>query len=263
MNTTDRMHNFRAARRAMACSAIIGMFGCLGTASAANTVLMNATTNDGSFESQGNVSILFAPASLAPYWTLAKTGDEGGILIRNGNAMVMAGADGNDAFFVGNTGFATATSRSLFGGAYTTVAAGDIFHWSFEINSWHAAATGALKLDFGGGDVRTIGSSNAVDANLATFVTISGNYTATAADAAGHGLSVQLVLTPDRPGGSTYADNIILSVDSTSVPEPGPVALLGTGLLGLGFLGRRRTGQPKSGQNCLSADCLTTLSTAA
>jgi VCBS repeat-containing protein len=180
-------------------------------------VLMDRTHHDGSFESNSVFSVNQAPTALPPVWTVTSTATTGGLLSNPPHSTVLAGADGADAIFADgpSTQSTTATSHNLLGGGYSAVHAGDVFAWSFEINSWSATSTGVLKLNFGGGDV-IVGTGNAGDNDLATFRTISGTYTATAADAAGGQLHAILSVVTGTPGlngvNNVYGDNVQISV---------------------------------------------------
>lgn len=147
-------------------------------------------------------SIFTSSFSLPPTWTSITETIDGGILVGAGG--VLAGADGNSVMFA-DLGVETATSHNLFVGGYTSVSAGDVFDWSFDINSHRLSSTGLLRLDFGGGNIQTLGSGNSVDLNLATFVTHSGSYTATATDAASGSLQVKFSITVGRLAGRFMA----------------------------------------------------------
>jgi len=211
-----------------------------GTQAHAGLILMNPTTNDGSFES--NTSFNAAPVSLPPVWTITATGPNlGGLLSNPPDAVVLAGANGSDALFADgpSPNVTTATSFNLLGGAYTAVSAGDVFTWSFMVNSWQANGAGTLQLNFGGPLV-TVGTGFAGDADLSTFNTISGTYTATAADALGGQLkAVFSIATATDPGvKNVYGDNVQLSVEP--LPEPG-TALFGIACVGIAAFRRRRS----------------------
>jgi hypothetical protein len=102
-------------------------------------VLMDSAHHDGSFESNSVLDVNKAPTALPPVWTVTSTGF-GGLLPNPPHITVLAGADGADAIFADgpSTQSTTATSHNLLGGGYSAVHAGDVFAWSFQINSWSA-----------------------------------------------------------------------------------------------------------------------------
>lgn len=243
-----------------ACAALlVGAFLFPPTALATTTVtLMDPVTNDGSFESNpppGGSGINLSPVALAG-WSIVSTGPSaGGLLTRPPHNFTLQGADGADALFadgsIPNPNTTTATSVDLLGGAYGAVAAGDEFTWSFKVDSWSANSSGSLSLDFGSGPV-LLGSGITGDTNLASFTTISGTYTATAADAAGGQLEVVFSISTSGPTPNfvnVYGDDVRLSVefepnsdsdgdgvvddddvcDGTVIPDPTiPTVVLGT-----------------------------------
>lgn len=159
-------------------------------------------------------------------WTVSET-SLGGVLSNpphNNNFM----SDGSDAVF-SDDGTTTATSFDLLGGAYANVNPGDMFEWAVDFNDGGGGSQAVYQIDFGNGPV-TLGSGFTADGNIATMHTISGFYTATAADAAGGMLSVLVSLTPGP--GNAYLDNVRLGV-APAVPEPSALALLGLGIFGL------------------------------
>jgi len=224
------------------------------SAHAAEITLMSPTVNDGSFESNVVTDTTFGvrqgPFTIASgVWNITNTqngGWHGGMLtnIPNGaNSVVLAGANGENALFSDGTNStqnsATATSISLFGGQYLAVHAGDVFSWSFTLNSWGFDSSGTLQLNFGGGDIQTVGTGVAGDGNISVFETISGTYTATAADAAGGQLNATFTIETGKTStgaggiGSTnvYGDDVQLSV--APVPEPSTIMLLGLAMGGM------------------------------
>ena len=52
--------------------------------------------------------------------------------------------------------------------------------------------------------------------------------------------ALSVVLTYGGTGNDTYADNIVLSVNASAIPEPGAFALLGIGGLGIAYMRRRK-----------------------
>ncbi|NQT41414.1 MAG: PEP-CTERM sorting domain-containing protein [Planctomycetes bacterium] len=194
--------------------------------------LMDPQTNDGSFESN-TITTNHAPTTLPPVWTITETGT-GGVLGPGHDARFKS--DGSRAMF-SDSGITTATSMDLLGtNGYDSVSEGDLFDWSFDFNSWGSDSGGTLELDFGNGAVLL--GTGLSDGDIGTYHTISGTYTATAADAAGG----QLVLLAhlNRGAGNAYADNVRLTVIAAAVPEPSTFVLAVLGLLGLAWYGRRR-----------------------
>lgn len=240
---TNRSPDAKAPRMYSALAlagTFVGILGYNGMAVAATITLMSPTVNDGSFESV-NTSF-FAPTSLTAWPTITNPGvaGSGGLLSNPPNNSVLAGAHGHEALFA-DLNTTTATSINLLGtGGYMAVQAGDIFNWSFMVNSHRAASFGTIQLDFGSGNIQTLGTGTAGDTDLSTFLTISGSYTATATDAASGSLKVLFSTTVAVQSGAVYGDNVNLSVESVaSVPEPATLGLLAFGLAALGV--RRRT----------------------
>lgn len=204
-------------------------------------VLIDPTTNDGSFESLDDNGIgdgsndhkMDAGASevvgsdatpgasgvFGGVWTVSHDGDaeQGGWLDR-GPATPYA-SDGLIGMFQdgGRRTTSLTTVASILGvHGYTTVREGDVFSFSFDHNG-ESAGTGtysSLRLSFDGGSrFLTIGTGANTDGDESAFQTTRGTYTATAADAtsaATDGLLVQFVLIDAN--GNNWSDNVRLSV---------------------------------------------------
>ena len=150
-------------------STLAGAIGVLtfvsSAASAAPIILMSPSVNDGSFESVA--STIQAPTTLVSGWSLTDTvANNGGLLFATNG--VLAGANGDEAVFA-DLGQTTATFPSLLSTGYTSVHASDVFAWSFDVNSWHAASSATLQLKFSASDIVTLATGTAQDTNTATF----------------------------------------------------------------------------------------------
>ena len=223
-------------KRMVSFAAVAGLVLAMGTAAQAAIVLIDPTTNDGSFESHTGTTT-WAPVTLTG--STVTGGSQAAVLDLNSHQPVWGSAnmDGNDVLHIGDTTTpVTATFFDVLGtGGYTSVTAGDVFTWSFDITSQAAGAgaTATVRIDFGNGPV-FMGSAVS-DASVSTTETASGTYTATAADASG-GQVVFIGEILGAPGDSrTLGDNAQLSVDP--IPDPASAVLL---LLGLPFVMRRR-----------------------
>jgi hypothetical protein len=183
--------------------AIAGMVLALAPAAqAGNFTLMDPTTNDGSFEAytQG------VPVN----WGNGQPGDPGTwantALIGQWNPSDNTYASDGDICLVvngGNTG--TATSSDLLGTAgYNTVTAGDVFTYSWDYRPNGINQTFKFEIDFGNGPVELDSVTAAV---ASSYQTMSGTYTALAADASGGKLQVSLYQE-----GHSWSDNAQLSV---------------------------------------------------
>ena len=206
-----------------------------GMAQAATITLIDPTTNDGSFESN-TVTTNWAPVTLTG--STVTGGSQAAVLDLTGHASQWGSAnmDGNDVLHIADiTTPVTATFNDVLGtGGYTSVTAGDVFTWSFDITGKAAGATATVRIDFGNGPVFM--GSGVSDASVSTTETASGTYIAQAADASG-GQVVFIGEILGAPSGDarTVGDNAQLSVDP--IPEPASAMLL---LLGLPLVIRRR-----------------------
>jgi hypothetical protein len=194
--------------------AIAGMVLALAPAVHAQTVLMNPTTNDGSFESVLG-SFAWAPTT-SGIWTLTTSSGVTGLWDNNGTYS----SDG-ECCYVANAGISgTATTSDLLGTtAYTTVAAGDEFTYSWDYRPNGANQTFKFEIDFGSGPVELDSVTASSDG---TYKNMSGTYTATATDAGGGQLLVKLSID-----GHSWTDNVVLSVAGG-----GPAATPGTLIYG-------------------------------
>jgi len=205
-------------------------------------ILMDPIINDGSFESNIIQTFQANPTLTLPSGMTVTETAHGGVLGHGAHSPNFK-SDGSDAMF-SDSGTTTANSGNLLGTTfYTAVSAGDVFEWSFDFNAWSADSGAAFALDFGNGPI-SLGSGLTGDADINTYHTISGTYTATAADAAGGQLVVLASLI--RGSDNAYADNIRLSVTpyvSTAIPEPATMVAIGLAVGGLGgYVRRRRRG---------------------
>tara|TARA_B100000809_G_scaffold154910_1_gene152192 strand:+ start:120 stop:773 length:654 start_codon:yes stop_codon:yes gene_type:complete len=193
----------------------------------AATVLMDPTTNDGSFEGYvAGAPVNWGNNHYEDIWAnSASIGEWHG----GGNASYKT--DGNNTLVVNGGNSGTVTSVDLLANAsttYTTVNVGDVFTYSWDYRPNGTNKTFKFEVDFGNGPVEL----DSVTAAVATsYQTMTGTYTALAADATGGELAV--VLSQE---GHSWTDNAQLSVEA--VPEPTSMSLLA--LSGLALLRRRR-----------------------
>jgi predicted Ser/Thr protein kinase len=189
--------------------------------------LLGRHLNDGSFESLVKAverqpvplrvpGVHPAPLSLGTGWTISST-DYGGLLAAPHHGQVLADADGSVCLF-SDLGTTTATFAKLLSDSYPAVSEGDVFQWSFALNAHESGPHAKLSLNFGNGPV-LVGTGTPTDGGIATFETISGSYTATAADAVGGQLS--LILTA-HPQGPVYVDHVRLKVTPAVGHRPIP-----------------------------------------
>lgn len=246
-------------------SLIVASFAA-ASASAVPIVLVDPTTNDGSFEeASGDNKIIndmalgtfSTPQDLGTVWSVQTNGgtnggtDPGGWLDRDDDRL---DTDGTVGLFIDGDDSATraTTKASILGtNGYNTVTAGDTFSGSFDVNtlSTSVLSFGEILLSFDGGTTwHSAGLKVADDgdfganpnASLDNWQAGSISYVATAQDAidsASNGLLVRATINDVSTGGNgnAFLDNVQLSVEA--VPEPGSLALLGLGGL---LIARRR-----------------------
>lgn len=192
-----------------------------------DNVLMDPTTNDGSFESAASDNKLVNPngagsfsdpVAMGPVWEVQHNGGnrKGGWLNRDPSFLQ---SDGRACLFQDDAGATTrATSKNILGvNGYDTVQAGDTFLYSFDYNGEAGGdlSETSLQLSFdGGATFKTLGTGRINDADSSAYQTTSGSYVATTSDAenaATGGLLVRLILRDINA--NIWADNIILGVN--------------------------------------------------
>jgi len=242
------------------------LFALASTANAA-IVLMNPTTNDGSFESVddngsgdksadrklgGGASAVMGSAITPGFsgvdggvWTFTNNGggNKGGWLDRGPTTPLES--DGLIGVFQDDANKTSVLkSIDILGtNGYATVNEGDIFSGSFDVNAQDAGTNSfsTVSLSFDNGTTWKVAGTQAADDGFQDdFQTGSISYVATAQDAldaAANGLRVQFTLF--RGSGNNWSDNVQLSV-APVVPVPEPASLAMVGLGGLLMIRRRR-----------------------
>ncbi len=196
--------------------AVAGLVLALAPAAqAASIVLMDPTTNDGSFESQLGGGFERGPTT-SGVWTFSN--DDAGPWDNGGANGYMT--DGVCLFVANGGASGTATSSDLLGtDGYNTVRAGDEFTYSYDYRPNGTDQTFKFEIDFGNGKVEI---HSVTASSTGSYTNMSGTYTATATDAAGGELHVGLSIE-----GHSWTDNAQLSVE----PAPyAPVITQGTSL---------------------------------
>jgi hypothetical protein len=230
-------------------------------------ILMDPTTNDGSFESRYTGSSLTdsTTTGFGAWQNITRTGvTNSGILSRPGAnsgtrfdtisaSHLSDPAMGGVAAFAQEDATITFTSINLLGTNGYAIQVGDTIEYSFDVNAQGALAgvstttsSASLGLDFGNGLVGSSvflpdaldGSNNGGTPYTPGFhETFTLTHTVTAADVAGGSLQIVAGLNTSGGGGTpTYMDNIF--IHAISVPEPSSLAIMS--LIGLGLTIRRR-----------------------
>jgi hypothetical protein len=180
--------------------AIAGLVLALAPAAQAATVLMSPSVNDGSFEGYtAGAPVNWGNNHYTGIWT-----NTAGIGQWNGSDPTYK-TDGNINLVVNGSSSGTTTSDDILGtNGYNTVQAGDVFTYSWDYRPNGTNQTFKFEIDFGNGPVELDSVTAAV---ASSYQTMSGTYTALAADASGGKLQVSLYQE-----GHSWSDNAQLSV---------------------------------------------------
>ena len=151
------------------------------------------------------------------------------------------GAGGGYDWYPGNGSYidmngSTGASGHIVSNAVLNLVTGQTYTLSFNYgNNKNSSTNGSTEtLDFGFG--AHLATQLAVTGNIPTYLVMTYTFIATAADALGASLFFNGGGTNEADNGGIIIDNVSLS----SVPLPGALPLLVTGLLGVGAMGRFR-----------------------
>ena len=215
--TTTNPKNRIMKKRNITLLTAIAAAAALAPAAQAQITIMDPTTNDGSFEGfTAGAPVNWGNRFYEDIWSNTDLIGEW-----NGGGNATYKTDGNNCLVVnggpGNPS-GTATSDDLLANAsttYTTVTEGDVFTYSWDYRpNTGGGQTFKFEIDFGNGPVELDSVTVALSSS---YQTMSGTYTALAADASGGELAV--VLSQD---GHSWTDNVQLSVTSGTPPAADP-----------------------------------------
>ena len=156
--------------------AVAGLVLALAPAAQAQTIIMDPTTNDGSFESQVSGYTQAPMTSPSGVWviTINQGGNCGGMgtnpgLSSDGENMLFCNAR-QGAVPDANVYTTTTTSINLLGTtSYATVAVGDVFSWSLDVRPQAIGNPVTFAFDFGTGAVGVLSTASTTSGSYVTY----------------------------------------------------------------------------------------------